>query len=194
MRTLHIPEVHFRMKLRSWYATMWYTPTWRYATMWYTRRYESDVHHTSAYRRTKVVGIRCVSWWLIFVKAKMWFGSGRDSASLSSSCRSLNLLCVWFLPSFLRSWFGVLTFDSNSIFAWSFCFLSPTSSKDRWLKTKQNKAEMYSRNCTKILVPTGDSFWFVIKYCFLLKKSFCFFRKYCYQLKIAFGLCWNIAI
>ena len=26
------------MKLRSWYATMWYTPTWRYATMWYTRR------------------------------------------------------------------------------------------------------------------------------------------------------------
>ena len=25
MRTLHIPEVHFRMKLRSWYATMWYT-------------------------------------------------------------------------------------------------------------------------------------------------------------------------
>ena len=28
------------MKLRSWYATMWYTPTWRYATMWYTRRYE----------------------------------------------------------------------------------------------------------------------------------------------------------
>ena len=38
MRTLHIPEVHFRMKLRSWYATMWYTPTWRYATMWYTRR------------------------------------------------------------------------------------------------------------------------------------------------------------
>ena len=39
MRTLHIPEVHFRMKLRSWYATMWYTPTWRYATMWYTRRY-----------------------------------------------------------------------------------------------------------------------------------------------------------
>ena len=40
MRTLHtcIPKVHFRMKLRSWYATMWYTPTWRYATMWYTRR------------------------------------------------------------------------------------------------------------------------------------------------------------
>ena len=26
------------MKLRSWYATMWYTPTWWYATMWYTRR------------------------------------------------------------------------------------------------------------------------------------------------------------
>ena len=40
MRTLNIPEVHFRMKLRSWYATMWYTPTWRYATMWYTRRYD----------------------------------------------------------------------------------------------------------------------------------------------------------
>ena len=38
MRTLHIPEAHFRMKFRSWYATMWYTPTWRYATMWYTRR------------------------------------------------------------------------------------------------------------------------------------------------------------
>ena len=31
------------------------------------------------------------SWWLVFVKAKMWFGSGRDSASLSSSSRSLNL-------------------------------------------------------------------------------------------------------
>ena len=40
------------------------------------------------------------SWWLIFVKAKMRFGSGRDSASLSSSSRSLNLLCVWFLSTF----------------------------------------------------------------------------------------------
>ena len=36
--TLHIPEVHFPMKLRSWYATMWYTPTWWYATMCYTQR------------------------------------------------------------------------------------------------------------------------------------------------------------
>ena len=46
------------------------------------------------------------SWW--FVKAKMWFGSGRDSASLSSCSRSLNLLCVWFCPLFkdlgLESW------------------------------------------------------------------------------------------
>ena len=31
----------FGWKLRSWYATMWYTPTWRYATMWYTRRFLS---------------------------------------------------------------------------------------------------------------------------------------------------------
>ena len=41
-----------------------------------------------------------VNWWLVFVKAKMWFGSGRDSASLSSSSRSLNLPCVWFCPLF----------------------------------------------------------------------------------------------
>ena len=71
------------------------------------------------------------SWWLVFVKAKMWFGSGRDYASMSSSSRSLNLLSVWFCPLILRSWFGVLTFDSNCIFACSFCFFSPTSSKDR---------------------------------------------------------------
>ena len=78
------------------------------------------------------------SWWLFFVKAKMWFGSGRDSASLSSSgslwtCSGLSGFCLLFL----RSWFGVLTFDSNCIFAWSFCFLSPTSSKDRWYKKKK---------------------------------------------------------
>ena len=71
------------------------------------------------------------SWWLVFVKAKMWFGSGRDYASMSSSRRSLNLLSVWFCPLILRYWFGVLTFDSNCIFACSFCFFSPTSSKDR---------------------------------------------------------------
>ena len=77
------------------------------------------------------------NWWLVFVKAKMWFGSGRDYASLSSSSRSLNLLSVWFCPLILRSWFGVLTFDSNCIFACSFCFFSPTSSKDRWIKKKK---------------------------------------------------------
>ena len=71
-------------------------------------------------------------WWLVFVKAEMWFGSGRDFASMSSSSRSLNLLSVWFCPLILRSWFGVLASDSNCIFAWSFCFFSPTSSKDRW--------------------------------------------------------------
>ena len=57
------------------------------------------------------------SWWLVFVKAKMWFGSGRDYASLSSSGGSLNQLSVWFCPLILRSWFGILTFDSNCIFA-----------------------------------------------------------------------------
>ena len=31
------PNVHFAMKLRSWYVTMWHTPTWRYATMQYSR-------------------------------------------------------------------------------------------------------------------------------------------------------------
>ena len=79
------------------------------------------------------------SWWLVFVKAKMWFGSGRDYASMSSSSRSLNLLSVWFCPLILRSWFGVLTFDSNCIFACSFCFFSPTSSKDRWIKKRKKE-------------------------------------------------------
>ena len=60
-------------------------------------------------------------------------------ASLSSSSRSLNLLSVWFCPLILRSWFGVLTFDSNCIFACCFCFFSPTSSKDRWIKKKKKK-------------------------------------------------------
>ena len=66
------------------------------------------------------------SWWFkIFVKAKMWFGSGRDSASLSSSGRSSNLLCVWVLPSFSKIlvWSPNLWFELY--FAWSSCFLSP---------------------------------------------------------------------
>ena len=93
------------------------------------------------------------SWWLVFVKAKMWFGSGRDYASMSSSSRSLNLLSVWFCPLILRSWFGVLTFDSNCIFACSFYFFSPTSSKDRWIKkkkkTKQNKKQSKTKQTNK---------------------------------------------
>ena len=91
------------------------------------------------------------SWWLVFVKAKMWFGSGRDYASMSSSSRSLNLLSVWFCPLILRSWFGVLTFDSNCIFACSFCFFSPTSSKDRWIKKiKKKKKKKRKKNCVHI--------------------------------------------
>ena len=96
----------------------------KYLKLWYITTCSNNFLHNDA-----------GSWWLIFVKAKMWFGSDRDSASLSSSSRSLNLVCVQFLSTFfLRSGFGVLIFDSNCIFAWPFCFLSPTSSKDRWLK------------------------------------------------------------
>ena len=56
LRTLHIPEVHFRMKLRSWYATMWYTPTWRYATMWYTRRYVCAINAVYALKTQELPG------------------------------------------------------------------------------------------------------------------------------------------
>ena len=79
------------------------------------------------------------SWWLVFVKAKMWFGSGRDSASLSSSSKSLNLLCVWFCPLFLRSWFGVLTFDSNCIFAWFFLLFLQHQLQGQVKKKKKKK-------------------------------------------------------
>ena len=108
------------------------------------------------YTNNNIVTDDAGSWWLVFVKAKMWFGSGRDYTSLSSSSRSLNLLSVWFCTLILRSWFGVLTFDSNCIFACSFCFFSPTSSKDRWIKKIKKK---------KIFIYTNSSSKFVVIFC-----------------------------
>ena len=59
------------------------------------------------------------SCWLVFVKAKMWFGSGRDSASLSSFSRSLSLLCVWFCPPF----FKILVWSPDLWFKLYFCLI-----------------------------------------------------------------------
>ena len=76
----------------------------------------------------------------------MRFGSGRDSASLSSSVGLWTCSVSGFCPLFLRSWFGVLTFDSNCIFAWSVCSPSPNSSKDRWLKRKKERKRETKQN------------------------------------------------
>ena len=91
-------------------------------------------------------------WWcrellVIFVKAKMWFGSGRDSASLSSSGRSLILLCVWFLPPMFMILVGVLTFDSNCIFAWLFLLLSLPHQLQVQVIKKKKGSLIYVSNC-----------------------------------------------
>ena len=62
--------------------------------------------------------------WLVFVKAKLWFGSGQDSALLSASSIP-NLLCVWFLPTFLKIlvWSPALWFELH--FCLIFLFFLP---------------------------------------------------------------------
>ena len=87
MRTLHIPEVHFRMKLRSWYATMWYTPTWRYATMWYTRRNLSIPLHSL-----------CCKWWF-------------------KVCTSSKIYPIDFCIKYTQLWYLLITCARTDVFS-----------------------------------------------------------------------------
>ena len=111
-----------------------------------------------------IVPVEEGSWWLFYVKVKMWCGSSQ------ASIHWFIVFFQWaFVPAqchvflFSRPWYGVWPIYLNCIIACFFFMLfSPTSSKYRWIKnakTKKYICDMYLifHKCLKIKYKTVNS-------------------------------------